>query len=123
LERMQVSCEVPKLSITTLWYRDVPELHGNRFDYILVDGPDHGTLGTEHTSFSRSGILHYMPAILAPSFVVVFDDAERYGEIMTVKALEDILEESEIRYVRFAINGIKTQIVVCSPDYSFLEAI
>ncbi len=123
LERKDFVCRGSRLNLATDWYQDLPELHRVKFDYILVDGPDPGTLGTAHTGYARSGILQYMPEILAESFVVVFDDAERYGEIMTTAALEAILRACKVRYVRFTIHGTKDQVVFCSPDRSFLRSI
>jgi hypothetical protein len=64
-----------------------------------------------------------MPSVLAPSFVIVFDDAERHGESMTVNAMDAVLRASGIRFVRFSRYGIKTQVVFCSEDYTFLRSI
>lgn len=123
LEGKDFVCRGSGLHLTTTWYQDLPELHAAKFDYVLVDGPDPGTLGTEHTNYSRCGILQYVPEILADSFVVVFDDAERYGEIMTTTAFETVLRACGVRHVRFTIHGIKDQIVFCSPDRAFLRSI
>lgn len=109
--------------ISTTWYADMAELRDHRFDYILVDGPDHGNLGTEHTDYSRSGLLEYMPGLLADSFVVMFDDAERYGEIMTIRALKELLAACGVPHLCFSIHGVKTQVVFCSPDLSYLRSI
>jgi hypothetical protein len=123
LQPTQFICSGSKLRLTTMWYQDLPELREGHFDYVLVDGPDPGTPGTSHNDYSRSGILQYLPAILSPSFVVVFDDAERYGEIMTMRALEDILKACRVQYVHFAVHGIKTQVVFCSRDHSYLRSV
>jgi hypothetical protein len=123
LEPVEFTCKGTDLRLATRWYQDRPELRDAPFDYILIDGPDPGTRGTEHTDYSRCGILRLMPDILAPSFVVVFDDAERYGEIMTIDALAAILDACRVPYLRFSIHGIKSQTVFCSPDRSFLQAI
>lgn len=123
LERKDFSCNGTELRLTTIWYQDIPELHSHKFNYILVDGPDPGTLGTSHTHYSRSGILQYMPSIIDVSFIIVFDDAERYGEIMTIRSLKDIFEACGVRYICFSIHGIKTQVVFCSPDYSYLRSV
>ena len=115
------SCPGSGLQVRTQWYDEVPELRGRRFDYILIDGPDSGA-HPARTRYARSGILEYMPSILNDSFVVVFDDAERYGETMTVDALRDILKALQIRHVSFSIHGIKTQVVFCSPDHAYLRS-
>jgi hypothetical protein len=123
LQPTEFTCSGSKLHLKTMWYQSLPELRDGHFDYLLVDGPDPGTPGTAHNEYSRSGILEYVPAILSPSFVVVFDDAERYGEIMTMRAFEDILRARGIQYVRFAVHGIKTQVVFCSRDRSYLRSV
>jgi hypothetical protein len=123
LERKEFSCNGTGRRLVTMWYQDLPELHSHKFNYILVDGPDPGTPGTGHTHYSRSGILQYMPSILAESFIVVFDDAERYGELMTIRALKDVFETYGVRYICFSLHGIKTQVVFCSPDQSYLRSV
>ena len=34
------TCRGSNLRLTTEWYKEIPELHARKFDYILVDGPD-----------------------------------------------------------------------------------
>ena len=114
------TCKGTGSPITPQWYKYMPN---KRFNFIIVDGPDNYTLGTDHTDFSRSGVLEHIPSILAEQFIVVFDDAERYGEIMTTKLLSKILDAHNIRFIRFAIHGTKTQIIFCSPELSFLRSI
>ena len=109
--------------VTTRWYADVPDLATRKFNYILVDGPDLGGLGTDYTAYSRGGVLEYMPSMLAESFVVMFDDAERAGEQMTIAAFKRILDASRVRYASFVIHGIKEQVIICSPDWAFLGSV
>ena len=123
LERKDFACAGSGRRLSTSWYRDVPGLLDRQFDYILVDGPDPGTVGTAHTDYARSGLLQHMPTILGDSFIVVFDDAERYGEVMTINALKRILSSCGVRFVTFGINGIKRQVVLCSPDRAFLRSV
>lgn len=122
LDRREFVCQGTRLPLTTDWYGDIPELRG-QFDYILVDGPDSRLLGTAHTNYARAGILQYLPAILAESFVVVFDDADRYGEAMTIRAFTAILRACRIGHIEFAIHGVKTQVVLCSPDLAYLRSV
>ena len=119
---LQFSCSGFNLDLSTMWYQEVPELLEGQFDYVLIDGPDPGTPGTTHNNYSRSGILKYLPSILAESFVVLFDDAERYGEIMTIRAFESVLKASKVKYVRFSIHGVKSQVVFCSENRSYLRS-
>lgn len=123
LEKMDFQCSGTGLQLKTFWYKDIPELHKRKFHYILVDGPDSGKPGTAHTDYSRCGILRHLPSILAESFIIVFDDAERYGETMTINALKDILQASNVPFHYFSTHGIKTQDVFCSPDNSYLQSI
>lgn len=122
LEERRLSVPEARLEITTPWYKDIPDLRERKFDYVLVDGPDYGT-GGGYVPYARSGILAYMPALLADSFVVVFDDAERAGEIMTIDAFETLLRARSVPYRRFALHGVKNQVVFCSPSWSFLRSV
>lgn len=110
-------------SVTTKWYDFPDELRQSRFEYILVDGPDSGKPGTDYVPYSRSGVLAFVPQILAPSFVVVFDDAERRGESETAEQFGRILTENAMPYTRFEVRGVKTQIVFTSPDKAFLRSV
>jgi hypothetical protein len=123
LERKEFTCAGTGLHLITNWYKEQPEFHSRRFNYVLIDGPDPGGIGTDHVDYSRCGILEYMPGILAPSFIIVFDDAERYGEMMTINALAAILHAKGVKFVQFARYGIKTQVVLCSADLRFLQSI
>jgi hypothetical protein len=123
VEPKEFVCAGTGLRLSTKWYKDVPELRQHKFNFILVDGPDHGGPGTDFVPYSRCGILEHMPAILAPSFVVIFDDAERHGELLTIDALDAILRAAGVPFVRFTRNGIKTQCVFCSKDYQFLRSV
>lgn len=109
--------------IQTEWYLTQPDLAQRKFDYILVDGPDHGSTSTAAVNYARSGILKHVPSILAASFVVVFDDADRYGVLMTVHEFQAILTRHSIRFVSFSLYGTKTQMVLCSADNAFLSSV
>lgn len=116
LKRVAVKVDGAHHPISSLWYNEVPALLGSKFQLILVDGPDSGG------QFSRSGILNYLPAILAPSYVIVFDDAERAGERMTIDACERALAAAGLEFVRFGVKGIKDQAVFCSRDLMYLQS-
>lgn len=108
----------PDRSVATSWYDVDDNLLERRFDYVVVDGPDHGLV-----PYSRSGLLKFIPQLLSPSFTVIFDDAERPGEIDTIKEFVRLLERNGVAFTRFAIRGVKTQEVFCSPDKSFLQSV
>lgn len=110
----KVSCE---------WYGRQPEFAHKKFAYVLVDGPDSGQAGTVHVPFARAGVLQILPEALDDDFVVVFDDAERSGELMTIEAFAKKLVASRKSFVRFSVCGSKTQEVFCSPAYAFLRSV
>ncbi len=109
--------------LSTEWYDADALLEGRKFDYILVDGPDHGVGAAERSSLSRAGILNHLPSILAPSFIIVFDDVERLGETNTVSACAAMLSASKIAFFQFYVYGGKTQAVLCSGDRKFLQSV
>lgn len=104
-----------RTQIETAWYDFDGKLVGRTFGLILVDGPNGSN------QYSRGGVLEWVPQILADPFIVIFDDAERYGEIMTIKAFEKTLEANNVPYVSFDVNGVTRQYVFCSPVFSFLR--
>ena len=111
------TCPGLPLRIQTHWFGDVPELKASQFELIVVDGPDAGG------EYARSGILEYMPGILGASFVVIFDDAERYGERRTIRVFRQILRAHGRKFAEFEVHGVKTQAVFCSPDFRFLQSV
>jgi hypothetical protein len=118
---------IPSLGrrIETEWYSgtDVEaEVSVRRFDLVIVDGPDHGQPGMSCVPFSRSGVLALLPASLSESFVLIVDDVDRYGELMTVRLIEDLFRVSGRSAIRFDVHGTKTQVVFCSPDRAFLQS-
>ena len=115
LESYEFSLDGLGLTIRTNWYQHTEELSNHNFDLILVDGPN----GTPH--LSRSGILKYIPEILAPSFVIIIDDAGRYGEISTIQVLKRLLKSRGVDFLCWEMNGIKRQYVLCSKTLAFLR--
>jgi len=108
-------CPGTNIKISTSWFHGVQDLLTRRFNLILIDGPN----GEE--IYSRSGILEYLPAILDDTFVIILDDAERYGEITTIRLLKKLLISFKIDYSSFEVNGIKRQYVFCSRNLAFLQ--
>lgn len=98
--------------ITTQWY-GVEDL-GEGYDLVLIDGPN----GSRR--YSRAGIVPHLPRLLAPSFVIIVDDAERYGEIMTLGLIETVLRSAGRRFVRWEANGLKRQVMFATHDRGFL---
>jgi hypothetical protein len=124
LESRSVSIPDRRTTISTKWYGGADaELETHRFELILVDGPDSGGPGLQGGPYSRCGIVSQLPERLAESFVIIFDDAERYGERMTIRVVDSLLRARGVRFARFAVHGVKTQIVFCSPDCDFLATV
>ena len=109
---------------STNWYRDGEALLSNRrFQLILVDGPTNYCRGDQFVPYSRSGLLPYLPSILADSFVVLIDDTENYGYLQTARALRQSIVESGRSVRAFEVHGVKSQSVLCSPDLQFLQSV
>jgi hypothetical protein len=108
-------CPGTNIRIRTNWYFGVEGLLSKKFNLILIDGPNGDEI------YSRSGILEYLPGILDDTFVIIVDDAERYGEITTMRLLRKLLNHSKIDWLSFEVNGIKRQYVFCSRNLGFLR--
>jgi len=104
-------------SVPTSWFSDSDDLIRKTFNLILVDGPD------TDAWYSRCGILTHLPAILAKQFVIIFDDAERAGERMTIRACDQLPHAAGLNYRMFEIHGVNSQTVFCSRDLSYLECV
>lgn len=98
------------------------DARGRRFNYVLVDGPNAASRGADGEPVERIGIVAHLPDILADSFVVVFDDAERRAEQDAADELAARLAARQIPHRRFRVRGTKTQEVLCSPDLAYLAS-
>ena len=109
---------------STNWYSDGEALLLNRrFQLILVDGPTNYCRGDQFVPYSRSGLLPYLPSILADSFVVLIDDTENYGYLQTARAIRQSIVEAGRSVRAFEVHGVKSQTVLCSPDLQFLQSV
>jgi hypothetical protein len=106
--------------VSTKWYRDHQLIAGQRFDLILIDGPTHGGIGTEFVRYSRSGVLTVLPDILAERFAIIVDDTDNYGHFQTARAIREHLRDRRVTV--FERHGVKSQSVLCSPDWAFLRS-
>ena len=123
IDRSDFSCRGTGLQLAAEWYRVDDVIKGRKFEYILVDGPDYADVNSKTLRYYRCGILKYIPEILADKFVIVFDDADRPGDRMTIEAMKAVLTACSIRYVSFEKHGWKSQAVVCSPEWGFLRTV
>lgn len=82
------------------------------FQLLLVDGPR----GTRRRS--RWGCLPLMERCLDREFVVVIDDAERRGELDTVRAALDLLAARGATVEHRFIHATQSQCVIATPRYA-----
>ncbi|NHJ85408.1 MAG: hypothetical protein FK734_08085 [Asgard group archaeon] len=92
-----------------LWYDITAEDRKllSNINLLIIDGP----FGTKH--FSRVGIVSLLPDILAKDdFIIIVDDAQRKGEIDTIKLIEKLLQKHTIDYLRKDFWGFKKQTIL-----------
>lgn len=82
------------------------------FDLLLVDGP----IGTLH--HSRWGSLGYIEENVEGDFVIIFDDAARFGEAQTINECRRILERQAIPFYEARYRSNKEQHVFSSAGYA-----
>lgn len=88
------------------------------FDFIVIDAP----FGGDMKEFARVDVLKKLPGCLNKSFVIVFDDCNRCGELHTYEAMLKKLEENGVRYKTGTYYGDKTIKVICSEDNGFVTS-
>lgn len=86
------------------------------FEFYLVDGP----FGSNN--FSRYDIVNLIK-VFPPDheFVILFDDYDREGEQQTVKYLLDLLQTRGIKTYQAIYKGLKTQIIIASEKFKFIQ--
>ena len=82
-----------------------------RFDLLLVDGPK----GSKR--HSRRGALPFIEDALAEEFIIVFDDAERRGELDTIAETLQRLDARGVDYATALVRSINSQFVIATPAY------
>lgn len=113
-------CERVELDTAALAHRDVLgrscEVYdfdpgSERFDVLLVDGPR----GSRR--HSRRGALAFIEDALADEFIIVFDDAERRGELDTIAETLQRLDARGVDYATALVRSINSQFVIATPAY------
>ena len=84
-----------------------PEVDG-RFDLVLVDGPR----GSRRRS--RWGALEWIAQRRAEDFLLIFDDAERGGELDTIEACLKLLDRQGQAYAVWRVRGAKSQFLIAA---------
>lgn len=85
---------------------DPEAVEGNGFDVLLVDGPQ------KSKRRSRWGALHWLERLDPEDFLIVFDDAERRGELDTIEQALKQLDRRGIEYTATRIRSVKTQFLI-----------
>jgi predicted O-methyltransferase YrrM len=84
---------------------------GQRFNVLLVDGP------RSSRRRSRWGSLEFIENWLEPEFLILFDDAERRGELQTIGAALRLLDERDCRYGTQLTRSINSQFLVATEGF------
>lgn len=87
---------------------DPSSLKGSKFDFMLVDGP------VGQRVLSRFTAVEMAAAHLDEEFIVVFDDAERFGERRTIRKFEAMLRAGDRKVWRGTTRAHKWQVVLAS---------
>ena len=85
-----------------------------RYDVISIDAP----YGSKH--MSRRDILPHLSFIIKDDFVILIDDAQRKGEIETIKCIEQLLGKQGLIYFEKIYHGLDDVCVIASKKYRFL---
>ncbi|NDY95129.1 class I SAM-dependent methyltransferase [Wenzhouxiangella limi] len=84
---------------------------GSRFNVLLVDGPRRSRRRSRWTA------LEFIEGWLEEDFVIVFDDAERPGEIDTISAALRLLDQRGIGYGGHLTRSVNSQFVIATEGF------
>ena len=84
---------------------------GQRFNVLLVDGPRRSRRRSRWTA------LEYIENWLEEDFMIIFDDAERPGEIDTISAALRLLDQREIVYGSHLTRSVNSQFVIATKGF------
>ena len=90
------------------------EIQDKKYNLISIDGP----WGSE--AISRIDILECIPECLETSFVIMFDDYQRFGEKNMISELKKILTRNNILYECSVKRGMNDIYIITSKDLKFL---
>ncbi len=83
-----------------------------RIDFMVIDGP----IGRR--TKSRWGCLALIPRLLADDFVLIFDDAERKGELETIEVVLNLLEAQGLSYSVGVTESVTSQVLIAGGRYA-----
>jgi predicted O-methyltransferase YrrM len=82
-----------------------------RFNVLLVDGPRRSRRRSRWTA------LEYIESWLEEEFMIIFDDAERPGEIDTISAALRLLDQRGIVYGTHLTRSVNSQFVIATQGF------
>lgn len=91
---------------------------GKHYNFIIIDAP----LGGDMKQYSRVDICRMLPDVLEEKFIILVDDANRAGEANTIMAMEEILTQNGIKYMKGKYSGQNDCVVICSEDLGFVTS-
>ncbi|MEE4637423.1 MAG: hypothetical protein V2J42_01615 [Wenzhouxiangella sp.] len=83
----------------------------SRFNLLLVDGPRRSRRRSRWTA------LEFIEGRLEQDFAIVFDDAERPGEIDTISAALRLLDQRGVRYGAHLTRSVNSQFVIATEGF------
>jgi hypothetical protein len=95
--------------------RDAIAVGNRKYDLIIVDGPP---AFAPTMRYDRTGVATIVECHLAHEFVIVFDDAERDGEIEAISSCRRLLEYRGIPFLEGQVSGFKRQHVFATPAHA-----
>lgn len=81
------------------------------FNVLLVDGP------RSSRRRSRWGCLQFIESSLEEEFLIIFDDAERRGELDTIAAALKLLDARGCSYRTNLVRSINSQFLIATPRF------
>lgn len=107
-------CEDTYQGKTTTSYMGLETLKKNKYDLIIVDGPQ----GSKY--YSRSQIIDFTKYSISETFCIMIDDLDRVGEQETLQEVISVLRDQNINFECKIYKGFHDFAVVCSSDLHFL---
>ncbi|MEZ4871817.1 MAG: hypothetical protein R2827_06130 [Bdellovibrionales bacterium] len=99
------------LDQTVQFYDYKSKIGKEKFDFILVDGP----YGVKN--YSRYGSLNVILENLADDYVIIFDDAERWGEKQSYLSTVEQLRKKGLKFHTRLLEADKHQFIIASEKY------
>ena len=116
-EILGLDCEIEKTELGSVRiYKDFEQtLKDRKFDIISIDGP----FGGDMRDWSRIDILSILPDCLKESWMILYDDISRAGEMNTFNRILEILDMSGIPHSYAIHHGKNSFGIITSTDNRF----